>query len=74
MEEFDAAWIGVARRGIHELRAADLDESARMVRGVLEGSAGPAREIVELNAGAALMVGGRGRGDRGGNGVGADGD
>jgi anthranilate phosphoribosyltransferase len=58
MEEFDAAWIGVPRRGIQELRAADLDESARMVRGVVEGSAGPAREIVELNAGAALMVGG----------------
>jgi anthranilate phosphoribosyltransferase len=34
------------------------DENAAVVRSVLEGAAGPARDIVAVNAGAAILVGG----------------
>ena len=33
-------------------------ESANIIRGVLEGKSGPARDIVLLNAAAALVIGG----------------
>lgn len=44
--------------GIESLRAADLDDCVRIVRGVIGGEAGPQRDIVVLNAGVALVVAG----------------
>lgn len=54
----DARELGLARRGVEELRADSLEEAARVFVDVLAGRAGAAREIVELNAAAALVLGG----------------
>ncbi len=56
--EIDASALGVARARLSDLTVASLDEGAELVRRVLGGEPGPARDIVALNAGAALMVGG----------------
>jgi len=56
--EIDASALGVARARMSDLTVASLDEGAELVRRVLGGEPGPARDIVALNAGAALMVGG----------------
>ncbi len=42
-----------------DLAGGDAAENARILRGVLEGEHGPARDIVLLNAGAAIYLGGR---------------
>lgn len=57
-EWIDPVAIGVPRARFDDLAARDLDHAAGMVREAVEGRAGPARDIVELNAGAALLVGG----------------
>ena len=47
--------------GLHqaeEIRVHDANESKSMVLAVLEGQHGPARDIVLLNAGAAIYVAG----------------
>jgi anthranilate phosphoribosyltransferase len=49
--------IPVATRA--DLRGGDAADNAVIVRGVLDGRPGPARDIVLLNAGAALLVAGR---------------
>lgn len=56
--EFDAASLGLARATLDDLRVATLEDAAALFRSVLAGEPGPASEIVALNAGAALMVGG----------------
>ena len=43
------------------LRGGDARENAEIARGVLEGRRGPARDVVVLNAAAALLVAGRAR-------------
>ncbi|HUG52633.1 MAG TPA: anthranilate phosphoribosyltransferase [Vicinamibacteria bacterium] len=48
------------------LRGGDAAASAAIARRVLEGARGPARDVVLLNAAAALVVGGRARGLRDG--------
>ncbi len=48
--------FGLAMAATRRLRVADANESAAMVRGVLAGDAGTARDIVLLNAGAALYA------------------
>ncbi len=53
-----AAEVGLAPAPAAALRAASAAESARRVRAVLEGERGPARDVVCLNAGAALVVAG----------------
>jgi anthranilate phosphoribosyltransferase len=58
VERFDAAGAGIARAPAAALVARDLDDAARMIREILAGAAGPAREIVLLNAAAALVVAG----------------
>lgn len=58
IERFDARSIGVARAITKDLEAATLDEAAGLVRRVLAGERGPARDIVCVNAAAALVVGG----------------
>ena len=52
---------GISRQAPGSCRGGDAAENARILRGVLEGVPGPAREAVRLNAGAALMVAGLAR-------------
>lgn len=58
LEEIDPASVGIARASRHELEAATLEDAVRICREVLDGEKGPRREIVVLNAGAALVIGG----------------
>jgi anthranilate phosphoribosyltransferase len=58
VSEFDPGSIGLARASFDELVARDVGQSAEMIRGMLAGKAGPARDIVILNAAAALTVAG----------------
>ena len=50
--------FGIAMSASRNLRVADAAESKAMLLGVLDNRPGPAREIVALNAGAALYVAG----------------
>mgnify|MGYP001281178157 CR=1 FL=1 len=50
--------FGIAMSASRNLRVADAAESKTMLLGVLDNRPGPAREIVVLNAGAALYVAG----------------
>lgn len=54
----DAVALGLPRVTRDDLRGGDAAENARFVRAVLAGEEGPHRDIVLLNAAAALMVGG----------------
>lgn len=58
VREFDARSIGIGRGTLDDLRVDDLDGAVRLFRAVLEGGGGAARDIVALNAGAAMLVGG----------------
>ncbi|MBN8225444.1 MAG: anthranilate phosphoribosyltransferase [Xanthomonadales bacterium] len=50
--------FGIAMSASRNLKVADAAESRAMLLGVLDGTPGPAREIVALNAAAALYVAG----------------
>ena len=50
--------FGMNRAPLDEIRTADADQSLAMIHGVLENRAGAARDIVALNAGAAIYVAG----------------
>ncbi len=50
--------FGIAMAASRNLRVADAAESKAMLLGVLDNRPGPAREIVAMNAGAALYVAG----------------
>ncbi|WP_372017972.1 anthranilate phosphoribosyltransferase [Pseudoxanthomonas sp. 10H] len=50
--------FGIAMSASRNLKVADAGESRAMLLGVLDGAAGPARDIVALNAAAALYVAG----------------
>jgi anthranilate phosphoribosyltransferase len=50
--------LGVSRTPLDAIRVVGPVESLRMLRGVLEDKPGPARDIVVLNAGAAIYVAG----------------
>ena len=50
--------FGIAMSATRNLKVADAGQSSAMLLGVLEGVPGPAREIVALNAAAALYVAG----------------
>jgi anthranilate phosphoribosyltransferase len=51
--------FGIPLSSIEDLRGGDAAENARMLREVLSGEKGAARDIILLNAGAALYLGGR---------------
>jgi anthranilate phosphoribosyltransferase len=53
--------FGFTRVPSERLAVADVSASVAMLRGALAGEAGPARDIVALNAGAALYVAGLAR-------------
>ncbi|HSI79280.1 MAG TPA: anthranilate phosphoribosyltransferase [Solirubrobacterales bacterium] len=49
---------GVDRSRLELIAGGSPEENAERVRGVLDGEAGPARDVVVLNAAAAILVGG----------------
>ena len=51
--------VGLKRCQLTELHGGSAAESAAIVRGVLAGDKGPARDVVLLNSGAALYVSGK---------------
>jgi anthranilate phosphoribosyltransferase len=53
--------VGLPRAAIRDLQGGDRDENAEIIRRILEGEPGPKRDIVLMNAAAALVVGGRAR-------------
>lgn len=53
--------FGVPRATLAALRGGDREENARIIREILAGRNGPKRDIVLMNAAAALLVGGRAR-------------
>lgn len=50
--------VGLPKTSPEALKGGDATENARIARDVLDGSRGPARDIVVLNAGASLLVAG----------------
>jgi len=53
--------FGVPRAAIGDLRGGDREQNAQIIRDILAGEAGPRRDIVLVNAAAALLVGGKAR-------------
>ena len=53
---FDPAALGLPRASVADLRGGDPAENAAVVRAVLGGQAGPVRDIVLLNAAAAMTA------------------
>ena len=51
--------VGLAKALPADLRGGDAEHNARQIRAVLAGDKGPARDVVLLNAGAALFICGR---------------
>jgi anthranilate phosphoribosyltransferase len=51
--------FGLAKSSLADLKGGDAVENAAIVRRVLAGDRGPQRDVVMLNAGAALFVAGR---------------
>jgi anthranilate phosphoribosyltransferase len=58
LEVFDAASLGIPRATHAALSASSVEHAASIIRGVLEGGRGPARDIVAINAAAGIVVGG----------------
>ncbi|HET9671350.1 MAG TPA: anthranilate phosphoribosyltransferase, partial [Actinomycetota bacterium] len=54
----DPTQVGIGRATLDDLRGGDAGESARAARAILDGERGPRRDVVVLNAGAALEVAG----------------
>lgn len=50
------AAIGISPASLDDIRGADADHNGSVIRKVLAGDAGPVRDIVVLNAAAALVV------------------
>jgi anthranilate phosphoribosyltransferase len=53
--------FGVPRASIGDLLGGDREQNAEIIRAILAGEPGPRRDIVLMNASAALVVGGRAR-------------
>ena len=53
--------FGLPHSAIAELRGGDREENAQIIRDILSGRDGPKRDIVLMNAAAALVVGGKAR-------------
>ena len=51
--------FGLARASLEDIRGGDADKNAQIVLGVLEGETGARRDMVLLNAAAALVAAGR---------------
>ena len=57
--QLDPAELGLARAAVEDLQGGDAQESASIVRAIVAGETGPRRDVVVLNAAAALEVAGR---------------
>ncbi len=57
-QTIDPAALGLAPATLADLQATDVEDSARIIRDVLDGTPGPHREMVLLNAAAAIVVAG----------------
>jgi anthranilate phosphoribosyltransferase len=55
---FDPASLGLARASVADLAGGEAEGSAAIVRSILAGAGGPHRDVVLLNAAAALEVAG----------------
>ena len=55
----DCTEFGIPRSSVAALRGGGVEENARLLLSVLAGENGPARDIVVLNAGAAIYLGGK---------------
>jgi anthranilate phosphoribosyltransferase len=53
--------FGLPRAAIGDLMGGDREQNAAIIRALLDGEPGPKRDIVLMNAAAALVAGGRGR-------------
>src|SRR5215470_9477476 len=53
--------FGVPRARIADLQGGDRTENAQIIKRILAGESGPRRDIVLMNAAAALLVGGKAR-------------
>jgi anthranilate phosphoribosyltransferase len=53
--------FGMPRATIEDLRGGDREQNAQIIRDILDGEQGPRRDIVLMNAAAALVAGGKGR-------------
>jgi len=51
--------LGVSRGDHRALVIGSLDDAVRVLRGALDGGAGPAQDVLALNGGAAIYVGGK---------------
>jgi anthranilate phosphoribosyltransferase len=58
--------LGLEPADLAEIAGGEPERNAATVRAVLEGQPGPPRDVVVLNAGAAIMVGGKAQDLRGG--------
>jgi anthranilate phosphoribosyltransferase len=54
----DPASLGIAKASLDDLAGGDVERNMAIARDVLGGAAGPPRDVVVLNAGAALEVAG----------------
>ncbi|MDN7024789.1 anthranilate phosphoribosyltransferase [Methanoculleus sp. FWC-SCC1] len=59
MSTIDCEDFGIPRADAVAIRGGDSRENARILRQVLAGAFGPARDVVILNAGAAVYLGGK---------------
>ena len=51
--------LGITPANVNELKVTDVNESAKVLRGILSGrEKGPRRDIVVVNAAATIIVGG----------------
>jgi anthranilate phosphoribosyltransferase len=57
--ELDPFSFGVARASLKDLEGGDPEHNAGVVKGLLAGEPGPARDIVVVNAGLALTASGQ---------------
>lgn len=55
----DPKYFGITHESLHPMKVASKEESATILRSVLEGEKGIARDAVLLNASAGIMVSGR---------------
>jgi anthranilate phosphoribosyltransferase len=53
--------FGLSRASIGDLKGGDREQNASIIRSLLAGATGPKRDIVLMNASAALVAGGRAR-------------
>jgi anthranilate phosphoribosyltransferase len=53
--------FGMARASIADLQGGDREQNAQIIRAILDGEPGPRRDIVLMNAAAALVAGARAR-------------